>query len=79
MVFSGHDERRRDFHFDEPTSLLDGVCKGNPFAPSKRKVNVDLPMDGQPVWLVSGVYFAGSGRTISKEHFLGFESNLGKA
>ena len=43
------------------------------------KVNVDLPMDGQPVWLVSGVYFAGSGRSISKEHFLGFESILGKA
>ena len=33
-------------------------------------MNVDLPMDGQPVWLVSSVCFAGSGRTIPKEHFL---------
>ena len=40
-------------------------------------MNVDLPMDGQPVWLVSGICFAGSGQTISKEHFLGFESILG--
>ena len=43
------------------------------------KVNVELPMDGQPVWFVSGVCFAGSGQTISKKHFLGFESILGKA
>ena len=41
------------------------------------KMNVDLPMDGQPVWLVSGVCSTGSGRTISKEHFRAFESILG--
>ena len=33
----------------------------------------------EPVWLVSSVCFAGSGRTIPKEHFFGFESILGKA
>ena len=37
MFLSSHDEWRRDFLVDEPTSLLDGVCKGNPFVPSKRK------------------------------------------
>ena len=45
MVFSGHDERRRDFQVDEPTSLLEGVCKGNPFAPGKHKA-VEPPWDG---------------------------------
>ena len=43
--FSGHDVWRRDFQVDEPTSLLDGACKGNPFAPSKRKV-MKPPWDG---------------------------------
>ena len=43
-----------------------------------RPMNVDLPMDGQPVWLISGVCSTGSGRTISKEHFRAFESILGK-
>ena len=45
MVFSGHDVWRRDFQVDEPNSLLDGVCKGNPFAPSKSKV-MRPPWDG---------------------------------
>ena len=35
-VFSGHDEQRRYLQVDEPTSLLDGVYKGNPFTPNKR-------------------------------------------
>ena len=43
--FSGHDERRRDFQVDEPTGLLKGVCKGNPFAPNKHKA-VEPPWDG---------------------------------
>ena len=45
MVFSGHDVWRRDFQVDELTSLLDGVCKGNSFASSKRKV-MKPPWDG---------------------------------
>ena len=44
-VLSGHDERRQDFHVDEPTKLLDGVCKGNPFTPSKGKA-MKPPWDG---------------------------------
>ena len=45
MFFSGHDERRRNFQVDEPVSLLDGVCKGNPLSPSKRKA-MNPPWDG---------------------------------
>ena len=37
VFFSGRDEWRRDFQVDEPNNLLEGVCKGNPFAPSIRK------------------------------------------
>ena len=44
-VFSGHDEQRRDFQVDEPTSLLEGVCKGHPFASSKCKA-MKPPRDG---------------------------------
>ena len=33
------------FKVDEPNGLLDGVCKGNPFVPSKRKA-MKPPWDG---------------------------------
>ena len=45
MLLSSHDVWRRDFQVDEPTSLLDGTCKGNPFVPSKRKA-MKPPWDG---------------------------------
>ena len=45
MLLSSHDVWRRDFQDDEATSLLDGVCKGNPFVPSKRKA-MKPPRDG---------------------------------
>ena len=73
---------------NQPTIVIDGdrseqrtglavsqVFGGTQFS----KMNVDLPMDGQPVWLVSGVCSTGSGQTISKEHFRAFESIFGKA
>ena len=47
MLLSGHDVWRRDFQIDEPTSYMDGVRKGNPFVPGKRKA-MKPPWDG--VW-----------------------------
>ena len=61
---------------DQRTGLaVSQIIGGTQFS----KMNVDLPMNGQPVWLVSGVCSTGSGLIISKEHFCAFENILGIA
>ena len=71
----------RFFVFDgDRSEQRTGLAVSQVFGGSQfSKINVDLPMDGQPVWLVSGACVTRSGQTISKEHFPAFESIFGKA